>query len=151
MREHLPADSVVAVHPGLAESVSLPRNARSWRREAASTQSADLRTRAAIKAAARLPGPRYDVIFSPPDRSLSRLPSLADHDGAVHYIVVPDGRALSETVSRDVWLVARFRSSASGGSGVAILGTQASPQVVPVHVEWRMARGRMLATRPPAL
>lgn len=154
MRGHTPADSVVLVHPELAESIVLPRNERCWVREYSRLQSAPEASRryalAAAQAASRLPGPRFEVIVANPSETLVSTDGRSLHPGEVHYVVVPDHISPHLASARDVWFVARFRSPDADCPGVTIWGTQASPSATPVHVEWRQRRGHFIASATTA-
>lgn len=146
-----PDDSSIIVHRNLASSVPVPRSAKSWQRQYHATHAANramrLYSRAARKAAAQLTGPRFDVVYAL-DRDMLAAPAEAPALAAPHYLVLPDTCDPHRFGSHDFWFVARFRSDDPDQPGITIWGTQAAPNAEPVHVEWRMGGGRMLAARP---
>ena len=149
--EHAPAGSAIAVDPQLAHAISLPRNSRSWWREYETSPDAPDSSRlyalAASRASAQLPSPRFDVFFAP-EEALATSAALPEAPTETHYVVLPEGTDPAPLTSDASWLVARFRSERDGQPGVTIWGTQNSPGVEPVHVEWRMASGHMMAALP---
>jgi len=162
MVENLPPQSIVLVDSSLAESVSLPRNAASWRRELDHSSASGRRSRiyaaVALRAAGALPGTAFDVAFAPlsgPDAV--PIAAVAGEEGptAAHYLVVPDTLDLSALAADGLpdgarlWLVARFRSHDASTDGVSIWGTASTPAVPwPAHVRWLMKDARRLAMCP---
>ncbi len=148
---HAPGGSAIAVDPRLASAVSLPRNSRSWWREYQASPDAPDSSRlyalAASRAAAQVPGPRFDVFFAPDDvpTTCAALPGVP---AETHYLVLPEGVDPAPLACDRPWLVARFRSERDGQPGVTIWGTQSSPGVEPVHVEWRMTSQYKMAALP---
>lgn len=146
MVRHTPGDSVVVIDPELADSISLPRNTRSWQREyervKSGPDSARLYAVAGARAAMKLPGPRFDVIVAPPaGQTGGGRPSEAQ------YLVLPDTEEAAElAASAACWMVARFRARDAHGPGVTIWGTRASPEVEAIPIEWRLTRGHMMAS-----
>jgi hypothetical protein len=156
MVRSLPSDSVIVVHPDLADAIVLPRNAESWRREfrgsEGGSEAARLYALAAAKAALQLPGPHFDVIVRPPVVALRGRAAGADLPPEVHFLALPDELAPGELAPPgELWLVARFRSTEPGSPGVAIWGTQASPDAESIHVEWLISDAERMALRAGSL
>jgi len=149
--EHAPAGSAIAVDPQLAYAISLPRSARSWWREYETPPDAPDSSRlyalAASRAALQLPSPRFDVFF-PSDDAPATCATLPEAPAETHYVVLPEGADPAPLARDRPWLVARFRSERDGQPGVTIWGTQNSPGIEPVHVEWRMTSQYKMAALP---
>ncbi|HCA48271.1 MAG TPA: hypothetical protein DEP45_13240 [Armatimonadetes bacterium] len=143
-----PGDSTIVVDTRLCDAVALPRSERSWHRQLMASQDAPRQLRlhalAAARAAAQLPGPSFDVVFSPAGPA-HQAPSQPRLRATPDYIVLPDGADMAEFEPTRPWLVARFRSRSTDEPGVTIWGTEASPEAEPVHVEWRYQSGHRIA------
>jgi hypothetical protein len=132
--QNAPADTAIGVHPTLSASLSLPRSARSWRREA-HIAADPVHAEAAARAAERLAGPTFDVIISQPQ-----------HLGEAQYIVLPDTIQPAATDQQaGYWLVAHFRSHSPDQPGIIIWGTPTAPHATPAHVNGTCNRSRRYA------
>lgn len=148
--EHLPADSMIVVHPTLSAEVSVPRNTRSLKRELHSGPTASysrLYLLAATRAASSAPGPSWDLHFSSdPIRAALQSTRRVGEPQQQRFLLLPDAIDPTELAEADFWLVARFRSHDPSSTGVAIWGTggiTAPPE--PIHVHWHIRHAGRLA------